>query len=181
VTLGFVSSADLANVLVKHRRHIHLDELLVHLGLLQMDELQEALECQKRQLPRKKLGAVLVEKGLIDEPALIRALYKQSQHASPPGKRTGGKFAALIISGRLQQQELDAIVKKAEVERRPVESLLIEQRRLTKQELGAALSAYYQCPFKEYDEKHLIAPECVSGIHPNYLKANYWIPLRVSR
>jgi type II secretory ATPase GspE/PulE/Tfp pilus assembly ATPase PilB-like protein len=179
-TLGFVSSTDLANILVKHRRHIHLGELLVHLGLLQMDELQEALECQKRQLPRKKLGAVLVEKGLIDEPALIRALYKQSQHASPPGKRTGGKFAALIISGRLQPQELDAIVKKAEVERRPVESLLIEQRRLTKQELGAALSAYYQCPFKEYDEKHLIAPESVSDINPNYLKANYWIPLRVS-
>jgi type II secretory ATPase GspE/PulE/Tfp pilus assembly ATPase PilB-like protein len=180
VTLGFISSADLASVLVKHRRHIHLGELLVHLGLLQMDELQEALECQNRQLPRKKLGAVLVEKGLIDEPALIRALYKQSQHANPPGKRTGGKFAALIISGRLQQQELDAIVKKAEVERRPVESLLIEQRKLTKQELGAALSAYYQCPFKEYDEKHLIAPECVTGINPNYLKTNYWIPLRVS-
>ena len=180
VTLGFISASDLATVLVKHRRHLHLGELLVHLGLLQLDDLHEALECQKQQQPRKKLGAVLVEKGLIDEPALIRALYKQSQHVSPPGKRTGGKFAALIISGRLQQQELDAIVKKAETTRRSVESLLIEQRKLTKQELGAALSAYYQCPFKEYDEKHLIAPECVIGINPNYLKTNYWIPLRVS-
>ena len=179
VTLGFVSSADLAGVLVKHRRHMHLGELLVHLGLLQMDELQEALEHQQRQHPRKKLGAVLLEKGLIDDPALIRALYKQSQHTSPPGKRSGGKFAALIISGRIQLHELDGLVKRAEIERRSVESLLIEQKKLTKQELGAALSAYYQCPFKEYDERLLIAPEFVNGINPNYLKTNYWIPLRV--
>jgi len=180
VNLGFLSSADLAGVLVKHRRHIHLGELLVHLGVLQMDQLQEALEEQKRQHPKKKLGDVLVERGLIDEPALIRALYKQSQHTSPPSRRTGGKFAALIISGRIQPQELDAVVRKAEVARRSVESLLIEQKGLSKQELGAALSAYYQCPFKEYDDKLLIAPECVSGINPAYLKTNYWIPLRIT-
>ncbi|HVR16523.1 MAG TPA: ATPase, T2SS/T4P/T4SS family [Candidatus Limnocylindrales bacterium] len=180
VALGFVSSSDLAGVLVKHRRHIHIGELLVHLGLIQTDQLQEVLEYQKKHHTKKKLGELLLEKGLIDEAALIRALYKQSQQTDPPGKRSGGKFAALIISGRLQQQELDAIVKRAERERTAVETVLMKQKHLSKQELGAALSAYYQCPFKEYDEKVLLAPECVSGINPNYLKTNYWIPLRVS-
>ncbi len=180
VALGFVSSSDLAGVLVKHRRHIHIGDLLVHLGLIETDQLQEVLEYQKRHHTKKKLGELLLEKGLIDEAALIRALYKQSQQADPPAKRSGGKFAALIISGRLQQQELDAIVKRAERERTAVETVLMKQKHLSKQELGAALSAYYQCPFKEYDEKVLIAPECVSGINPNYLKTNYWIPLRVS-
>ena len=179
VALGFVSSSDLAGVLVKHRRHIHIGELLVHLGLIETDQLQEALEYQKKHHTKKKLGELLLEKGLIDEAALIRALYKQSQQTDPPGKRSGGKFAALIISGRLQQQELDAIVKRAERERTAVETVLMKQKHLSKQELGAALSAYYQCPFKEYDEKVLLAPECVSGINPNYLKTNYWIPLRV--
>jgi type II secretory ATPase GspE/PulE/Tfp pilus assembly ATPase PilB-like protein len=107
-------------------------------------------------------------------------LYKQSQEGDPPAKRTGGKFAALIISGHLQPHELEAVIKRAENERRPVENLLMEQKQLTKAELGAALSAYYQCPFREYDEKLIIAPECVSGINPNYLKTNYWIPLRVT-
>lgn len=180
VTLGFVSATDLATVLVKHRQHLQLGELLVHLNLIEMDQLQEVLEYQKKYHPKKKLGALLIEKGLIDDATLIRALYKQSQQTDPPGKRTGGKFAALIISGRLQQHELDALMKKAESQRRPVENLLMEQKQLSKQELGAALSAYYQCPFKEYDEKLLISPDCVSGIHPNYLKTNYWIPLRVS-
>ena len=157
VMLGFVSSTDLAGVLVKHRRHIHIGDLLVHLGLIQPDALQEALENQKRHPQKKKLGVLLLEKGLIDEGSLIRVLYKQSQLTDPPGKHIGGKFAPLIISGRVQPHELDAIVKKAERERRPVETVLMQQKHLTKQELGAALSAYYQCPFKEYDEKVLIA------------------------
>lgn len=180
VALGFISSSDLTGVLVKHRRHIHIGDLLVHLGLLQTDQLQEALDYQKSHHPKKKLGELLLEKGLVDESALIRVLYKQSQQVDSPAKRTGGKFAALILYGRLQQQELDAIVNQAEREKSSVETLLMKEKNLTKQELGAALSAYYQCPFVEYDEKFLIAPECVNGINPNYLKTNYWIPLRVT-
>jgi type II secretory ATPase GspE/PulE/Tfp pilus assembly ATPase PilB-like protein len=181
VTLGFVSSADLAGVLVKqHRRHIHLGELLTHLGLVKMDQLQDALEEQKTKHPRKKLGALLLDKGLLYEPTLIRVLYQQSQLRDPAGKRSGGRFAALIISGRIQPHELATLIKKAESDRRPIETVLMQEKHLTKQELGAALSAYYQCPFKEYDDRVLIAPECVRGINPSYLKANYWIPLRVS-
>ena len=180
VSLGFVSEADLATVLVKHRHRLQLGELLLHLGLIDVDCLREVLEHQKKSHSKKKLGALLVEKGLIDDATLIRVLYKQSQEGSPPAKRTGGKFAALIISGRLQAHELDAIIKKAERERRPVENVLMEQKQLTKLELGAALSAYYQCPFQDYDENLMIAPECVNGINPNYLKTNYWIPLRVT-
>jgi type II secretory ATPase GspE/PulE/Tfp pilus assembly ATPase PilB-like protein len=180
VKLGYVSPTEVANVLVKHRRHLQLGELLVHLGLIEVDQLNDVLEYQKTFHPKKKLGALLIEKGLIDDATLIHAMYKQSQQSDPPGKRTGGKFAALIISGRLQPDELDAIVTKAERDRRPVENLLMERKQLTKRELGAALSAYYQCPFREYDEKLIIAPDCVSGINPNYLKTNYWIPLRVT-
>jgi hypothetical protein len=180
VALGFVSEADLATVLVKHRRRLQLGELLVHLGLVGVDQLHKVLELQKKSHSKKKLGSLLIEKGLIDDATLIRALYKQSQQGDPPGKRTGGKFAALIISGRLQPEQLEAISKKAERVRRPVENLLMEEKELTKLELGAALSAYYQCPFQEYDEKLLIDPVCVSGINPNYLKTNYWIPLRVT-
>ncbi len=180
VNLGFVSENDLANVLVKHRQRLQLGELLVHLGLLEVDQLNDVLEYQKKFHPRKKLGTLLIEKGLINDATLIRALYKQSQQGDPPGKRTGGKFAALIISGHLQPHELEAIVKKAEHEKRPVENVLMERKQLTKAEVGAALSAYYQCQFREYDDKLIIAPECVSGINPSYLKTNYWIPLRVT-
>ena len=155
---------------MKHRRHIHIGELLLHLGLVHVDQLQETLEYQKTHRPKQKLGELLLDRGLIDEAALIRTIYKQSQQIDPPGKRSGGKFAALIIYGLLRHEELEAFVKQAEREKSAVETVLMKQKRLTKQQLGAALSAYYQCPFKEYDEKLLIAPECVNEIQPKLFK-----------
>src|SRR5918992_2636325 len=73
VSLGLVTSSELQRVLVKHRRRIPLGELLVHLGLITPAQVQTALELQKKQRPRKKLGALLVEGGYIDEATLIRA------------------------------------------------------------------------------------------------------------
>ncbi|HEU4638576.1 MAG TPA: hypothetical protein VFS84_06960, partial [Candidatus Binatia bacterium] len=95
VSLGFVAPTDLEKLLVKHRRRIPLGELLVHLGLLTPSQVQSALDQQKELNPHKKLGAVLIEKGYIDEAALIRALYEQSQ-AGNCQKPKQGKFDALV-------------------------------------------------------------------------------------
>jgi type II secretory ATPase GspE/PulE/Tfp pilus assembly ATPase PilB-like protein len=56
----------------------------------------------------------------------------------------------------------------------------MERHRLNKKELGAALSAFYHCPFMEYDETCVPPREHVQRISPSYLKANYWIPLQVT-
>ena len=180
VALGFVSSADLARVLVKHRRHIPLGELLVHLGLISMEQLGSVLEQQRKEKPRKKVGTLLVEKGLIDEATLIKALYQQSRHASNGAGPKPGKFDALVATGRLSQRDLDTVMAEARRRDCPVETLLIEQRRLSKREVGTALSAFYQCAFMEYDEARLLMPECARGININYLKSNFWIPLQVT-
>ena len=179
VSLGFVTSPDLAKVLVKHHRRIPLGELLVHLGLISPEQVQSALEQQKTQRPHKKLGAVMVEKGYIDEATLIRTLYQQSQADESEQGKTG-KFHALVAAGLLTQRELDTAIRDSETHRRPVETLLMERHKLRRQEVGAALSLFYQCPFKEYDERLLPVWDSVREINPNYLKANLWIPLQVT-
>jgi type II secretory ATPase GspE/PulE/Tfp pilus assembly ATPase PilB-like protein len=179
VSLGFVTSPDLAKVLVKHHRRIPLGELLVHLGLISPEQVQSALEQQKTQRPHKKLGAVMVEKGYIDEATLIRTLYQQSQADESEQGKTG-KFHALVASDLLTQRELDTAIRDSETHRRPVETLLMERHKLRRQEVGAALSLFYQCPFKEYDERLLPVLDSVREINPNYLKANLWIPLQVT-
>lgn len=180
VALGLVSSMDLEKVLVKHRRRIPLGELLVHLGLISPEQVQIALEQQQKQKPHRKLGALLVERGYIDEAALIRALYEQSQGASDSENRNPAQFDALVAAGRLNQQELDTVLREAQSGQRPVETLLMERYKLRKHEVGAALSVFYQCPFKEYDEKQPLPSESVRGINLNYLKTNFWIPLQVT-
>ena len=62
-----LAPTSLEKALVRHRRPIPLGELLVDLGLLTADRVQSALEQQKKLNHHKQLGAVLLEKGYIDE------------------------------------------------------------------------------------------------------------------
>jgi len=180
VALGFVSTQQLGTVLMKHHKRIPLGELLAHLGLINAAQLQDALEHQRKQNPRKKLGAVMMEKGLIDEATLIRALYEQSQSDGNGAKQPRGKFDALVIAGRLQQAEVDAAQKDAQRMAVPVENILMERYRVGRKEIGVALSVYYRCPFMEFDEKQTVAREQLRGVNLSYLKANFWVPLRVT-
>jgi type II secretory ATPase GspE/PulE/Tfp pilus assembly ATPase PilB-like protein len=179
VALGYLSSEDLSQVLAKHHKRIPVGELLVHLGLITTDQLAEALELQQTDRPRRKLGTVMIKKGLIDEPTLIRVLYKQSQSSHSGEKQNLQKFDALVIAGRLTDHELDAAAKRAQLQQLPIEKILVDRYQLTKKELGAALSAFYRCPFMEYDASRIPPREHVQQISPAYLKANYWIPLQV--
>lgn len=123
---AMLAPADLEQALLKHRRRMRLGELLVHLGLLTPSEVQTCLEQQKKLNPNKKFGTVLIEEGYIDEAALIRALYEQSQ-AGHREKSKQAKFDALVATGRLSQRDLDLALREAKAQQRPIENLLIER------------------------------------------------------
>jgi type II secretory ATPase GspE/PulE/Tfp pilus assembly ATPase PilB-like protein len=180
VALGYLSSEQLSQVLAKHHRRIPMGELLVHLGLISMEQLRQTLELQQNERPRRKLGTVMMERGLIDEAMLIRVLYEQSQGGRADDKHAVGKFAALVVAGHLTESEIEAAHKRAQLQQLPVEKILMERYRVSKRELGAALSAFYRCPFMEYDGARVPPREHVKNISPAYLKANYWIPLQVN-
>jgi type IV pilus assembly protein PilB len=75
VDLGFISRIDLTRILKKYKKRIYLGELFVNLGLITLDQLTEALERQKKS--GKKLGAILIEMGLINEEDLVNCLSIQ--------------------------------------------------------------------------------------------------------
>jgi type II secretory ATPase GspE/PulE/Tfp pilus assembly ATPase PilB-like protein len=179
VALGYLSSEDLNGVLAKHHRRIPLGELLVHLDLISMEQLNEVFEQQQRERPKRKMGAMMIEKGLIDEPTLIRVLYEQWQRNHAGGQHGLGKFEALVVAGCLKRDELEEALKQAQAQQVPIENVLLQRHRLNKKVLGAALSAFYRCPFMEYDETRVPPREHVQAISPSYLKANFWIPLQV--
>ncbi|MDH3442921.1 MAG: ATPase, T2SS/T4P/T4SS family [Deltaproteobacteria bacterium] len=180
VALGYVSSEDLDRVLTKHYQRIPLGELLVHLDLISMDQLKEVFDQQQRERPKRKLGTVMIEKGLIDEPTLIRVLYEQSQRNHAGENHRLGKFEALVVAGLLEPSDLEAAIARAQAEHLTLECVLMQRHRLNKKVLGAALSAFYRCPFMEYDDAHILPREHVQQISPSYLKANFWVPLHVS-
>jgi type II secretory ATPase GspE/PulE/Tfp pilus assembly ATPase PilB-like protein len=178
--LGFLSTASLGKILRKHHQRILLGELLVHLGLVSQEQIQAALAQQKKT--KQKLGTLLIEKGWMSETALVSVLYQQVQAAkqAQSSKRKAGKFDALVTAERISQQDLDAAQAEAREQQRPIEAVLMEKYQISKQEIGYALSTFYHCPFIEYDASMVVDPALVRGINPNYLKANYWIPLRAT-
>ena len=104
------------------------------------------------------------------------AFYNQYQLA----RKKPARFDYLISSGLITQVELDATIKEAREKQKEIEFLLMEKYKTPRKEIGKSLSLFYKCPFLEFEEKVFVPPELVKDISLNYLRANYWIPLRRS-
>ncbi|HEV8717267.1 MAG TPA: GspE/PulE family protein [Candidatus Binatia bacterium] len=102
------------------------------------------------------------------------ALYNQYQLARKKPTRFDGLLAANLMS----EKELEAAVAAAREKQRAVESVLMEKYRISKKDIGQSLSAFYHCPFLESVARLSATPELVKNLNVNYLKANYWIPLK---
>lgn len=71
----FVSRAGLQKIIRRYQKSIPIGELMVNMGLITHKQLQIALEKQK--VDNKKIGKILIERGFINEAALIDALSIQ--------------------------------------------------------------------------------------------------------
>ncbi|MGE0682930.1 MAG: GspE/PulE family protein, partial [Candidatus Binatia bacterium] len=63
---------------------------------------------------------------------------------------------------------------------RSIEAVLIEDYHISRRDLGQALGAFYRCPFFEPDDQLAIPQALLKNINLNYLRTNYWIPLRAT-
>ena len=75
VDLRFLSSVRLSQILNKYGKRIQLGDLLVKIGLVTPEKLQEALVQQKEQ--GGKLGEILTRMGAVTETSLVNALTIQ--------------------------------------------------------------------------------------------------------
>jgi type IV pilus assembly protein PilB len=75
VELRFIAKGELQHLLKKHQKRLYLGELLVNMGLLGPEDVELALEQQK--IEGKRLGAILLERGHLDETTLVSTLSTQ--------------------------------------------------------------------------------------------------------
>ena len=105
------------------------------------------------------------------------AFYNQTQ-ISQSQNRPKTKFDYLLAQHRISQDELNSAVAESRRRQVDVESILIEQYKVPKSELGISLSQFYRCPFMEYDERVLPPPDLMKDLKHEFLKRNYWLPIR---
>jgi type II secretory ATPase GspE/PulE/Tfp pilus assembly ATPase PilB-like protein len=92
--------------------------------------------------------------------------------------RRPAKFDYLLAQHRVTQDELTAALADARARQTDVETVLIEQYKVPKSEMGASLSAFYRVPYQEFDERIVPPPDLMNHLKLEYLKRNYWLPIK---
>ncbi len=130
------------------------------------------------QLLNKKRGPRFTRE---DESSLTRigktlgvALHTQVHLA----QKRGSKFDYLIAQQLITPEELNQATAESRRRQADVESILLEQYKIPKSELGAALSQFYRCPFIEYSDMIIPPPDLMRDLKLEYLKKALWLPLR---
>ena len=93
-------------------------------------------------------------------------------------QKRGNKFDYLLAQGLVTQDELNKAVATSRQKQVDVETVLIEQYKVPKHELGASLSQFYRVPFFEFTEKLIPPPDLMRDLKIEFLKRNLWLPLR---
>ena len=117
------------------------------------------------------------EEGFVREIAETLGIALRN-HYQIAQRRPNTKFDYLLEHNLITREELDATIAESRRKGQDVETVLIEEYRVSKKEVGKALSTFFGCPFVEFDDRAVIDPTLIKGINFDYLKANNWVPLR---
>jgi type II secretory ATPase GspE/PulE/Tfp pilus assembly ATPase PilB-like protein len=117
------------------------------------------------------------EEGFVREIAETLGIALRN-HYQMAQRRPSSKFDYLLEHNLITREELDAAIAEARRKSQDVETVLIDEYRVPKKDVGKALSTFFGCPFVEFDDRAVIDPTLIKGINFDYLKANNWVPLR---
>jgi type II secretory ATPase GspE/PulE/Tfp pilus assembly ATPase PilB-like protein len=87
-------------------------------------------------------------------------------------------YDPLIHEGFIRQADLVKAVQEANEGWANLEGLLIEKYRVPKSALGKTLSAFFDCPYIQYDDRTLVDPQLLNNLSHDYLRKHHWLPLK---
>jgi len=103
------------------------------------------------------------------------ALYNQKKMA----KSTPGKFDYLVQNHILTQKELERAVSDARAGKAAVESVLMSDYKISKQDIGKSFSQFYNVPFVAYDPGISISDKLFANLKVAFMRKNAWVPLKM--
>ncbi|MBU2498312.1 MAG: Flp pilus assembly complex ATPase component TadA, partial [Proteobacteria bacterium] len=91
-------------------------------------------------------------------------------------KRRPTKFDFLITNNIITDKDLEQAISTARKSKKAVESVLMTNLQVTKDDIGKSLSNYYKTRFIAYDEKMVIPGDIVKGLRQSFLRSNVFVP-----
>ncbi|MBW1997264.1 MAG: GspE/PulE family protein [Deltaproteobacteria bacterium] len=102
------------------------------------------------------------------------AFFKNQKVAQ---RRKPSKFDFLISNNIITMKELEIAIANARKAKKPVESVLMSDFNVSREDIGKSLSSYYKTRFIPYDEKMVIPGQLLSGLRPSFLRNNVFVPV----
>lgn len=130
------------------------------------------------QLINKKSGTRFTKKDEESVAEISKGLGIAFQNLQKLAKKAPTKFGALVAANRITQAELDSAIAESRKGQQDLETILLDKYKVPKTELVKSLSQFYKCPHVEYDEKIVPDPELIKPLNIEFLKKNFWMPLR---
>jgi type II secretory ATPase GspE/PulE/Tfp pilus assembly ATPase PilB-like protein len=130
------------------------------------------------QLINKKSGGRFTKKDEESVAEIAKTLGIAFFNQLKLSRKNPTKFDYLVANSKITQGELDAAVAEARKQNVDIETYLLEKVKIPKAEIGKSLSQFYKCPFVEFDPRFVADPELLKNLNTDYLKNNFWIPLK---
>jgi type II secretory ATPase GspE/PulE/Tfp pilus assembly ATPase PilB-like protein len=131
------------------------------------------------QLLNKKSGPRFTK---ADEDSVARiaktlgiAFHNQQQLAA---SRRQTKFDYLFAQHAVTQDEVTNAIAESRRRLVDVESILVEQYKVSRADMLTSLSQFYKVPAMEFSDKTIPPPDLIGQLKIDYLKRNFWIPVK---
>ena len=128
------------------------------------------------QLINKKAGAFSKtdEKNVLE---LARTLGIAFRNQS---KMARTRFDSLTSQNIITENELKQAMTMSREQKKDVETILMNDFKVNKSDIGASLSQFFGCKFVEYTPAIIIQKELLRGLNLAYLKRSFWVPIELS-
>ncbi len=115
------------------------------------------------------------ESSLADIANVLGAAFFKNQRLAQKAKRT--RFDHLITNNIISNDDLSAAMSRARKAGKTVESVLMQDFQVSREQIGRSLSHFYRSRFIPFDDKMPIPGELLKGLRVNYLKSNVFVPV----
>jgi type II secretory ATPase GspE/PulE/Tfp pilus assembly ATPase PilB-like protein len=131
------------------------------------------------QLVNKKNGDRFTledQNSAVEMAKVLGIAFFNHQKLSQKGKKRT-KFDYLINNSIITDKELERAIAMSREQKTSVESILINDMKVKKDEVGRSLGEYYDCEYIHFDNNYPIPGDLLAKLKRVYLKSNLWVPL----
>ncbi|MDH3257615.1 MAG: ATPase, T2SS/T4P/T4SS family, partial [Nitrospinota bacterium] len=143
---------------------------LIHKGrLMGVIQLVNKKGSEKFDAPDQKNVQMISE-------TLALAFFNQTKfvHQKPT------KFSYLTNNGIITERELTEAIGKARRNQMDIETILLNELKVTRKDLGKSLEQFYKVPYLGYNRSMVLPHSVFEGLNLSFLSKNFWVPIEKS-